>query len=359
MKTTPHKARVGVVRGGPSSEYEVSLKTGANALKHIGARHHVHDILISRDGVWHLDGIAREPHQILRHVDVVFNALHGAYGEDGQIQRVFDTHGIRHIGSGHFASALSMNKIAAKRMLRDSLGSDVAAHDRATRLHHHTHNLTLKVPFRTPLHRELRREVWEEDGGDDEALQNFARFLFASFPQPSVIKPAGAGSSIGVSIVQTVPEIVAGLAKAFEHGDVVMVEEYIKGKEATVGVVEHFRGEPLYALMPVEIVHDSERPFFDYEAKYGGGSKEICPGNFTAEENEALQDLARAVHRVLGLRHYSRIDFMVSPRRGVYFLEANTLPGMTEESLLPKAVAAGGTSMADFFDHLVALGLGE
>ena len=134
----------------------------------------------------------------------------------------------------------------------------------------------------------------------------------------------------------------------------VLVEEYIKGREATVGVIDDFRGEKTYALMPVEIIPPPEHSFFNYEAKYGGKSIERVPGNFTQEEKNELTNTARAVHEGLGLSHYSRSDFILSPR-GLYFLEVNTLPGLTDESLLPKAVAAIGSRLPDFLEHVLDL----
>ncbi|MBC7836866.1 ATP-grasp domain-containing protein, partial [Acetobacteraceae bacterium] len=132
------------------------------------------------------------------------------------------------------------------------------------------------------------------------------------------------------------------------------VEEFIKGKEATVGVVDNFRGEKFYALMPVEIVPPPSREFFDYHAKYSGESTERVPGNFTHSEKEELMYLAKRAHETLGLSHYSRSDFIVS-KRGIYFLEINTLPGLTGESLLPKALAAGGSKLPEFLDHVITL----
>ena len=136
-----------------------------------------------------------------------------------------------------------------------------------------------------------------------------------------------------------------------------MVEENIKGREATCGVVDKFRGNDFYSLLPIEIIKPEKSDFFDYEAKYCGGSQEICPGNFSRDEKEAIQELAVAAHKVLGLRHYSRSDFIISPGRGIYILEVNTLPGLTAESLLPKSLQAVGCSLPDFLDHLITLAL--
>ncbi len=121
--------------------------------------------------------------------------------------------------------------------------------------------------------------------------------------------------------------------------------------------MDEFRDEEIYSLLPIEIRKPVDSAFFDFKAKYGGQSQEICPGNFTAKEKKEIQDMARLAHKALGLRHYSRSDFILHPKRGIYILETNTLPGLTSESLLPKSLQAIGCSLPDFLDHLITLAL--
>ena len=312
---------VAVLRGGVGDEHEVSLKTGANVLSHLQkGSHKVTEIYIDKGGAWYVRGMPINPDQALASVDIVFNALHGAYGEDGEVQKLLDRLGVPYTGSQSFASALSMNKILAKeRVEREGI------------LVARSHVLSVSP--------DLEKEIVE---------------LFRSFPQPSVVKPASSGSSVGVSIAQSFDEFRSGIKKAFQHSKQVLVEELIKGREATVGVIERLRGEDQYGLPPVEIIPASSCTFFDYDAKYTGQSEEKCPGNFSQEETIELQRLARLAHSALGLRHYSRSDFIVSPQ-GIYFLETNTLPGLTDESLLPKSLHAVGVDMPEFLEHLVDL----
>ena len=178
----------------------------------------------------------------------------------------------------------------------------------------------------------------------------------SKFSLPYIVKPVSAGSSIGVSLVKSRDDFVAALAKAFESGDSVMIEEYIPGVEANVGVIQGFRGMDMYALPPVEI-RPSVGNIFDYIEKYGGGSKEIVPATFPTLIKKELERLAIAAHEALGLRHYSRSDFIVTPRRGIYILETNSLPGLTQESIVPKALKAVGSSLSEFSDHLISLAL--
>lgn len=321
---TPGKIRVAVLRGGPSSEYEVSLNTGRHILSLLQdhPRYEPIDIFISKDGEWHKSGIVHEPHRALAHTDVVWNALHGEYGEDGQVQRILENLQIPFTGSSSLASAVSMNKVLSK--------------DIYTR-----HGLL------TPRH-----EVFDENLSEDRLL-----YIFKNYMHPLVVKPANAGSSIGMSIVHSFNELMAAIRHALEYSRMAMVEELIRGKEATCGVVESVRGEKIYALLPVEIRKPKGVHLFDYNLKYSGEAEEICPGNFTRAEQKHVEEMARKAHEVLGLRHYSRSDFIVTRGGKVYILETNSLPGFTHESLLPKALHAVGWKPRHFVDHVLELTL--
>lgn len=354
------RIRVGMMRGGTSTGYDASLQTGASLLRHLSPdKYVVHDILVGKDGTWYFNGVKRAPHQIFKHADVLLNALHGGVGENGKLQKYLDAHGIIYTGSGALASAMATNKLLAKQVL-DRFG--------------------IKTPYFTHLRIEQYGSFHEKKAGTRAAthvagstgashkkhhiptaheLHHTASELFSKFPQPCVIKPVDGGSSIGVSIVQTIPDIEVALKTALEHSPVVLVEEYIQGREVTIGVIDHFRGQRYYPLLPVEIIPAPGSPFYDYAAKHSGKSLELCPGNFSPEESHVLQQAAQAVHKALGLRHYSRIDFILHPKRGVFFLEANTLPGLTPESLFPKSLAAVGASLADFADHIIQLALNK
>ena len=315
------KKKVGVLRGGPSSEYEVSLKTGKSVIDNLADRHEVLDIFIDKEGVWHYLGLPIKPENIFKRVDVIFNALHGAYGEDGTVQTLLDTFGVPYTGSTALASAVGMNKVLSKKAYKNS-------------------------KLKTPLHAVISKK----DNLNVEVVK-----LFKSFPMPAVVKPVSGGSSVGTAIAKTLSDLETAVADALKYCDQALIEEFISGKEATCGVVDNFRNESIYSLIPVEIRKPSDSTFFDYKAKYSGKSQEICPGNFTAEEKKVIQEMAKEAHNALGLRHYSRSDFIINPRRGIYILETNTLPGLTSESLLPKSLQAVGCSLPDFLDHLIGL----
>ncbi|MEK9176882.1 MAG: ATP-grasp domain-containing protein [Patescibacteria group bacterium] len=318
---------VAVLRGGTGGEHEVSLRSGTNViagLTRLGYK--VVDVFIDKKGVWHRGGKAGSPEQILTGVDVAWNVLHGEYGEEGKLQRILDRLGMPYTGSGAYASALAFNKILTKEELEK-------------------HGVRMPRHVVLSVSPDLEREAME---------------AFRAFSPPVVVKPSSSGSSVGVSLAKTFQDFWEALKEAFKHSPKVLVEEFIKGKEATAGVVEGMRGERHYALLPVEIVPPPAHVIFDYGAKYSGETMERVPGNFTRAETEELQRFARIAHEALGLRHYSRSDFVVTPR-GVYFLESNNAAGvgMTNESLLPKSLNAAGITTDEFLKHVTERALGN
>ncbi|MBU6427313.1 D-alanine--D-alanine ligase [Patescibacteria group bacterium] len=320
--------RIGVMRGGPSEEYGVSLKTGSNVLavlrNNYADKYEPHDVLIDRSGNWYFDGVAISAGRACERIDCIFNAMHGSFGEDGKVQHILEMHGVPFTGSGSFSSAAAMNKITAKKIMADS-------------------------GVKTPRHIEIKSEEITADP------ERSASSLFRTLLLPAIVKPVSSGSSVGVSIVRAYGDLPRSLAVAAAPGGGVMIEEYIPGVEATCGVMEHFRGEALYALPAIEI--RPETSFFDYEAKYAGRSREIVPSTFTDQIKNTIHELAKEIHRALGLRHYSRSDFIIHPKKGIYALEVNTLPGLTEESLFPKALEAVGSGTGELVDHIIGLAL--
>lgn len=316
-------ATVAVLRGGVGDEHDVSLKTGLSVLRTLERLpHHPVDVFIDRRGVWHVRGTPVPAQRALAGADVVFNALHGAYGEDGGVQRELERLGVAYTGPAPLAASVSMNKVVSKEM--------VARHG-------------LLVPRHVMV-------------GVTDDLERRAIALWQTFPQPSVVKPLASGSSVGVTLAKSFTQFLDGIKKAFQYAKDVVVEEYIRGREATVGVVDQFRGQKSYVLPPVEIVLPKGSDIFGWDAKYGGHAEERVPSGFSRQEIEALESAAQTVHDKLGMRHYSRSDFIVTPR-GPYFLEVNALPGLTEHSLVPKSLTAVGSSMDEFLAHVLSLAL--
>ena len=305
MKST-RSAKVAVVMGGSSSEREISIQTGSGvmrALQTLG-----YDAQSLDFDAKFVDAVrALAP-------DVVFVALHGPGGEDGQVQAILEYLGIPYTGSGVEAAALAMDKRLTKKLI-GAEGLPTAAWD-----------------------------LFDLSGGTLPLLPG-------SLDLPLVIKPRYEGSSSGVSIVKTHEQWTNAMLTSAKLFPQVMAEEYVEGREFTCGVL----GEE--ALPVVEIVANKD-DFYTYDAKYApGGSTHIVPAEIDADLAARLQMLALSVHRLIGLRDYSRTDFIVSKEGRPQILEVNTLPGLTPTSLLPDACKAIGISYEALIDRLVGYAL--
>jgi D-alanine-D-alanine ligase len=289
-----------------------------NALKTLRQPHE--DIVITKSGEWLHQGFVRRPEQLLDAIDVVFVALHGTYGEDGQVQRILERKRIPYVGTRPLSSAIAFNKELAKQTLRPT-GIKMPRHRRVTRAERE--HIAEEAPH-------ILREVGKE--------------LF--------VKPLASGSSLGARYVPNVATLQTALTELLDEYEEVLVEEFVRGREATVGILDNFRNESRYALPVIEIVPPGGEPLFSHENKYNGRSAEICPGRFTYAEKATLAEVARTVHETIDCKHYSRSDFIVKDGE-VYFLEVNTLPGLTEESLYPKAAAAVGLEFPQLVEHLI------
>lgn len=250
--------------------------------------------------------------------DCVFLGLHGADGEDGKIQAALDLMGVPYTGSGPLSSGMAMDKAVAK-MVMASCG------------------------VLTPKGRELtysREEIPE---------------LTESLPVPCAVKVVGGGSSIGVELPDTREQLKAALENILQYGNRVLVEEKIIGRELTVPVLDS------RCLSPIEII-PPEGMNFDYVAKYqsgDAGAREICPAHIREEEKEILSSAALKLHKALGLSVYSRTDFILDKEGQAWCLEVNTLPGMTPNSLIPKAAAVEGMSYGELCEKIVSLSMAE
>ncbi len=305
------KLRVALLCGGKSGEREVSLAGGREVASALDPAQYE---VTTYDPAIDLARLTQDADRI----DVAFILLHGPMGEDGTVQGFLELLGIPYQGSGVLGSALAMDKELAKQLYRGA---------------------GLTVPDAVVLQR------GEPVNPDD---------LFARLGHPVVIKPVGQGSSLGMSMPADEPALLAGLAAAFNYGRVVMVEEFVRGREITVGVLGN---DALIPLPLVEIIPGEAFTFFDFQAKYTpGASREVCPADFDPETMARAQSAAMAAHRALRLRGYSRTDMIVA-NSGLYVLETNTIPGMTPTSLLPQAAAVHGLPFPRLLDRLIELAL--
>jgi D-alanine-D-alanine ligase len=298
MTTEELKAKkIGVLMGGLSAEREVSLKSGAAVLAALTAQgYNAVGIDVGRDLAQKLSTEA---------VEVAFVALHGRFGEDGSVQGLLEMAGIPYTGSGVLASALAINKVFSKVVFR-SAGLTVA-------------------PYQV-----VRR-------GEQ---------LNLSHPLPVVVKPSQEGSSVGVSIVKEPEQMEGALAEAFKYDAEVLVERFIDGREVQVGILDG------RALGAIEIVPKNE--FYDFEAKYTDGMAEhILPARLPAQIYADVLKAGEKAHASLACDGYSRVDFLVTGAGECYILEVNTLPGMTDLSLLPEIARGAGISFTELVERIL------
>lgn len=296
------KLKIAVLMGGPSTEREVSLRSGtavANALMAAGAKVVPIDI---KDSAFTMP----------TNVDVAFLALHGTFGEDGTLQRMLENGGITYTGSGPEASARAFDKIAAKKAF-------------------------LAAGISTPKY-----EVFDRAHTD---LQRLAQLGF-----PLVVKPSRQGSSVGISIVQEAGDLQEACRIAWHYDDHLLVEQFIPGRELTVGILDG-RALPVIEIRPK---HD----FFTYEAKYTKGRTDyLVPAPLDKNIESQVKSLALRAHDSLGCRDFSRVDLILSENGEPLILEVNTVPGFTETSLVPKAAHAAGIEFPDLCSRLVHLAM--
>ncbi len=305
------KLNIALLSGGRSSERDVSLKGGDQVFAALDKdKYHV----VRYDPKTDLGRIMADAPGI----DMALIILHGPYGEDGTIQGFLDLLDIPYQGAGVLGSALAMNKVISKEIYRQN-----------------------GIP--TPPYRVLRQtDLLDVDACTGE------------LGLPIVVKPAAGGSSIGMTLARTKMDLGAAVNKAFSHDPTLILETYMKGVEITVGVMGN---EKLSALPVIEIVPDGKYDFFEYEAKYKQGeTREICPARIDDHLTEKAQNLAKKAHLALNLRGYSRSD-MICRDGEIFVLETNTIPGMTETSLLPLAAKTAGISFSRLLDLLIELGL--
>ena len=283
--------KIAVLMGGLSAEREVSLNSGRAVLASLVSQgYHAVGIDVGRDLA---DRLKAE------RVELAFIALHGRFGEDGSVQGLLELMAIPYTGSGVLASALAIDKIASKVMFA-SAGM-------------------LLAPYQV-----LRR-------GEE---------LILAHPLPVVVKPSKEGSSVGVSIVRDPGKMQAALDEAFRYDSEILIERFIDGREVQVGILDG------RAMGAIEIVPKGE--FYDYEAKYtDGGAEHILPARVPADVYEAVLKEGEKAHAALGCDCYSRVDFLVTEAGECYLLEVNTLPGMTDLSLLPEIARGAGIEFSE------------
>ena len=293
--------RIAVLMGGPGSERDVSLATGrgvSKALRSLGAD--VIDVDVKDENFKLPDGVA-----------FAFNTIHGTFGEDGRLQKILEQRGVPYTGEAVRGSEVAFDKILSKEHFR-------------------------RAGVSTP---------------DWEVIEPASR---PTLPVPIVIKPPREGSTVGVHIIKSESQIDAAMADVARFGRDVLVEEFIPGRELTVGILGD-QALPIIEIIPKGGFYDftNKYPFLNPQA--GGGAQHVCPAHIESAKTGEVQRLALKAHRALGLEVYSRVDVLLANDGTPFVLEANTIPGMTEASLLPEAAAAAGIGYPELCLRIIEL----
>ncbi|HAY33935.1 MAG TPA: D-alanine--D-alanine ligase [Bacteroidetes bacterium] len=341
-----------LITGGPSSEREVSVSSSKSIYKALTESGHNVTVIdpvngkipVSADEIFknavkkdspefkEIDDLRISSNRkildcinsdIFDNIDIVFLGVHGKFGEDGRLQNLLELRGMKYTGSGVFASALAMDKDVSKIILR-------------------------QAGILTPEWIALSKSYPTD-------LEELNKKINSTLSYPCVVKPNDEGSTVGLSIVQPDVEDVQlknSIELAFHYSDKVIIEKYIKGRELTVPVI----GDEAFPVIEIR----PKDGFYDYEHKYTKGMTEyFCPAEIPAEVESLAKETALKAHKALGCSVYSRIDFMLDDKNDLYCLEVNTLPGMTETSLVPKSALANGMNFNFLIEKIIELSVSK
>lgn len=314
------KKTIALVYGGNSSEWEISVMSGKNVASALDPeKYEVHEILL-RGASWTCNGVQidktdfsyiKDGKKIT--FDLAFIMIHGTPGENGILQGYFEMIGMPYTTCSSYVSVLTFDKFACKTFMRD-----------------------VNIPMAKDIY--LRR-------GDSYDISEIVKYLGL----PIFVKPSDGGSSFGVTKVKKGVDLIKAIEQAFSEGETVLLEEFIGGRELTQGVF--FKDNDIVPLPITEIVSHNE--FFDYDAKYNGKSDEVCPADLPEEVVETVNRYTSRIYHHFGCKGLVRVDYILTPEGKVFFLELNTVPGMTKMSLVPGQIKAAGMELSDVLDAVI------
>jgi len=319
------KKNIAIIMGGYSSEYDISIKSGDVVYKTLSEDKdlNVHRIIINKEGWYFKDDSGDKSEVILNSFqvmsngiqisfDLIFNTIHGIPGENGEIQKYFEKLGLKQTSSDSISAKLTFDKNACKEKVK---------------------LMGYNVPLSTII---KKGESYDYD------------MIFSKLRLPIFVKPNEGGSSFGISRIEEKKDLKEALELCFGEDDNALVEEEVQGREISVGVIK--LDNKIIALPPTEII--SHNSFFDYDAKYNGESDEITPAEINYDLEEIVKEISIDIYKKLNLNGFSRCDFILKDDK-FYFLEVNTNPGLTEESILPQQAKAAGISLKKLFKSVI------
>ena len=319
------KKNIAIIMGGYSSEYKISIKSGEVVYKTLSKEKDInlYKVIIKKDEWYHEDKdfkkyeIKKDTFQIIKNdqlisIDLVFNTIHGIPGENGEIQSYLEKIGINQTSSESYESKITFDKNICKEEIK-------------------------KIGYLTPKSLIINKN-------DDYNVEE----ILSKLKLPIFIKPNAGGSSFGISRVDDKKNIINSINFCFKEDDNALIEEEISGREISVSVIKY--KNKIISLPPTEII--SHNSFFDYDAKYNGESDEITPADITKEEEDEVRKISLDIYKKLNIKGFSRCDFILRNNL-FYFLEVNTNPGLTEESILPQQAIAANISLKDLFRSVI------
>lgn len=311
--------RIGILRGGISPEYHISLKTGAAVQQAlVDAGFEAIDMLLDKDGVLHIKGVPVDMDRVQSQVDHVWNALHGTFGEDGGIQQLLDQYGVSYTGSGTASSALAFNKQIAKE---------------------HAQSLGINTP---------QSLLVLPDGS--ESVSQIAGKIYRTMAPPWVVKPLSGGSSMHTFFAFTPLELAQIVEEAVSHQQPFLVEQYISGTEVAVGVIDEFRNKKKYVLPVVDVVSPT-RGVLEHDMRLKEHTS--MPSRLRPHEREAVSDLAQKIHESLGMKDYSQSEFIIDRFGKIWFIETDTHPALHSQAPFYKALEAVGATLTEFVKSIL------
>ena len=301
--------KVGVLRGGAGDSYSDSLLSGGHVLSQLrgdklSSIYKPIDIFIDDSGIWHMNGLPISIDQLKDKVDIIFNALHGNYASSGEIQKLLENYRIPYTGSDQNTCSSISNQSLMKEQL-------------------------LKNGINIPKHILYGAYLSDLDGPKDKYIKNTVRDIFNRLPPPWVIKPFTKTSTMGIFFCNTIDDLKNAISVGVDNHVSILVEEKIEGRKTCVSVLDNFRDKDIYPL--------------------------LCTDSFKDEEKREVENLAKSIHQILKLRHYSQSHFIVNPKKGIYFIDVDLHPKLDESSSLFKHSNDVGLSFDNFIDHIIKL----
>ncbi len=314
---------VGVLRGGNTSEYEQSLKTGAAMLAALPEeKYDTRDVFIDKRGFWHLRGMPVSAPRALQQVDVVLNAIHGGMGEDGTVQRFLDSTGIPYAGTGALGASVSFNKMRA-------------------------HEILEAAGVRMPSYASFSLD-------DQMNTAQMARSVFSRFGPPYMVKPPREGASNGIRYADSLIMLPDAIGDVLDAYGTALVEQFIQGEHVNAGVIEDFRNDHLYVLPPASQKLPFGARYIENRHHRDNSIQHEVPSRFSHEDKQRIENIARAAHQALGMSHFSHVD-MVKARSQIYLLEVDVVPALYEGASFPPMLQSVGSSVGEFLEHAIRL----